>query len=58
MGYTNEGLPLALEFLGRPFSEPTPIKPASRFEAQTRHRKSPPPTPALPGERFDYRARM
>ena len=54
MGYTNEGLPLALEFLGRPFSEPTLIKLASGFEAQTQHRKPPPNTPALVGERFEY----
>jgi Asp-tRNA(Asn)/Glu-tRNA(Gln) amidotransferase A subunit family amidase len=55
MGYTSEGLPLALEFLGRPFAEPTLIKLASGFEAQTHHRKPPPNTPALPGERFEYR---
>jgi amidase len=54
MGYTKEGAPLALEFLGRPFSEPTLIKLASGFEAQTKHRKAPRSTPSLPGERFEY----
>jgi amidase len=54
MGYTKEGAPLALEFLGRPFSEPTLIKLASGFEAQTKHREAPRSTPSLPGERFEY----
>jgi amidase len=54
MGYTKEELPLALEFLGRPFSEPTLIKLVSGFEAQTHHRRPPPNTPALPGEHFEY----
>jgi amidase len=54
MGYTKEGAALALEFLGRPYSEPTLIKLASGFEAQTHHRKPPRSTPPLPGERFDY----
>lgn len=54
MGYTKEGLPLALEFLGRPFAEPTLIKLASGFEAQTHHRRPPRHTPALPGEHFEY----
>jgi amidase len=54
MGYTKEGLPLALEFLGRPFSEPTLLKLASGFEAQTHHRRPPPTTPALTGEHFEY----
>jgi len=54
MGYTKDGAPLALEFLGRPFSEPTLLKLASGYEAQTRHRKPPRSTPALAGERFDY----
>lgn len=54
MGYMKDGAPLALEFLGRPFSEPTLIKLASGFEAQTKHRKAPRSTPSLPGERFEY----
>jgi Asp-tRNA(Asn)/Glu-tRNA(Gln) amidotransferase A subunit family amidase len=54
MGFTKEGVPLALEFLGRPFAEPTLLRLASGFEAQTHHRRSPPHTPALPGEHFDY----
>jgi Asp-tRNA(Asn)/Glu-tRNA(Gln) amidotransferase A subunit family amidase len=54
MGYTKEGDPLALEFLGRPFSDPTLLKLVSGYEAQTHHRKPPPFVPALPGEKFSY----
>ncbi len=54
MGYIADGVPLSLEFLGRPFSEPTLIKLASGFESQTQLRKSPPTVPGLPGEKFSY----
>ncbi|HWA10326.1 MAG TPA: amidase family protein [Opitutaceae bacterium] len=54
MGYIANGVPLSLEFLGRPFSEPTLIKLASGFESQTHLRQSPPTVPALPGEKFTY----
>lgn len=49
-----DGMPFAMQFLGRPFSEPTLIKIASGYEAATRHRKPAPLTPALPGETFKY----
>ena len=49
-GFTQAGLPIALEFLGRPFSEPTLIRLASGYERATHHRKTPPTTPPLPGE--------
>jgi amidase len=35
-------LPLGIDFLGRPFSEPILLKIASAYEAATRHRKPPP----------------
>ncbi len=54
MGYTKGGAALALEFLGRPYAEPTLLKLASGYEAQTRHRKAPASTPALAGERIEY----
>ena len=54
MGYSGEGAALALEFLGRPFSEPTLLKLASGYEARTRHRRAPAATPPLPGEPFSY----
>ncbi len=53
-GFVSENRPIALEFLGRPYSEPILIKFASAYEAATRHRKAPESTPALPGEKFSY----
>jgi amidase len=55
MGFTpNGGLPVGLEILGRPWSEPTLIKLASGFEAVTNNRRVPASTPPLPGESFDF----
>jgi amidase len=48
------GVPVGVEFLGRPFAEPTLIRLAYGFEQATRFRQPPVSTPALPGERFDY----
>ena len=53
-GFTSEGLPIALEFLGRPFSESILIRLASGYEKATSHRRTPPTTPPLPGEVIDY----
>ncbi|BET66710.1 amidase family protein [Opitutales bacterium ASA1] len=55
-GFTNNNAPIAIEFLGRPWSEPTLVRLASAYEAASGHRKTPPTTPALPGEAFDYPA--
>ena len=41
------GVPIGVEFLGRPFSEPVLIRLASAFEHQTRHRRAPASTPPL-----------
>ena len=41
MGFTPDGLPVGLEILGRPWSEPTLIKLASGFEAATDNRRVP-----------------
>jgi amidase len=54
MGFTAEGLPVGLEILGRPWSEPTLIKLASGFEAVTKNRRVPDSTPALAAEHFTY----
>ena len=52
--FPSDGMPFAVQFLGRYFTEPTLIKVASGFEAATHHRKPAPLTPALPGETFEY----
>lgn len=54
MGFTPQGLPVGLEIMGRPWSEPTLIKLASGFEAVTKNRRVPASTPALAGERLEY----
>jgi amidase len=48
--FASDGMPFAVQFLGKPFTEPTLIKLASGYEAATHHRKSPALTPALAGE--------
>ena len=49
-GFTAEGLPVGIEFLGRPFAEPTLFKLAYAYEQATQHRKPPATTPQLWGE--------
>jgi amidase len=41
-GYTAEGTPIGLTFLGRAWSEPTLLRLAHAFESVTRHRRPPP----------------
>ena len=48
-GFTPEGLPVGLEFLGRQFAEGTLLRLAYAFEQATHHRKPPSTTPALAG---------
>jgi Asp-tRNA(Asn)/Glu-tRNA(Gln) amidotransferase A subunit family amidase len=52
--WPSDGMPFAVQFLGRNFSEPTLIKLASGYEAATHHRKAPTLTPPLAGESFEY----
>jgi len=49
-GFTSDGLPVGIELLGRPFSEPTLISLAYSYEQETHHRKPPLSTPPIPGE--------
>lgn len=49
-GFDSNGLPVALEFLGRRFSEPTLIRLAYSYEQNTKHRRPPATTPRLEGE--------
>lgn len=53
MGFTKNGLPVGLEILGRPWSEPTLIRLASGFEALTDNRRVPKATPPLTGEEIE-----
>ena len=53
-GFNSEGLPISIEFLGRPFSEPTLFKLAYAYEQSTQHRIAPDSTPPLPGEEISY----
>lgn len=57
-GYTaKENGPIALELLGRPYSEPVLFALAYAFEQLAGIRRPPPTTPPLPGERFEYQPR-
>ena len=49
-GFTSDGLPVGVEFLARPFAEPTLFTFAYAYEQGTRHRHPPASTPALRGE--------
>ena len=54
-GYTKkENGPIAIEFLGKPFAEPTLFKLAYAYEQLTKNRKLPASVPALAGERLTY----
>ena len=52
--FAADGMPFAVQFLGKPFTEPTLLKLASGYEAATKHRKAPTSTPALAGEAITY----
>ena len=49
-GFAPAGLPVGIEFLGRPFTEGTLLRIAYGYEQATRHRRPPASTPALPNE--------
>jgi amidase len=49
-GFTTDGLPVGIEFMAKPFAEPTLFKISYAFEQGTHHRKPPAKTPSLPGE--------
>jgi Asp-tRNA(Asn)/Glu-tRNA(Gln) amidotransferase A subunit family amidase len=53
-GVDSHGLPISLEFLGRPFSEATLFALAYAYEQHSHKRVAPTSTPPLPGERFTY----
>jgi amidase len=53
-GRNEDGLPIAIEFLGRPFSERKLIQLAYAYERASHQRRAPTSTPHLPGEVFSY----
>jgi Asp-tRNA(Asn)/Glu-tRNA(Gln) amidotransferase A subunit family amidase len=53
-GVDAEGLPISIEFLGRPFSEPTLFNLAFAYEQASHRRTAPGSTPHLAGEVFPY----
>jgi amidase len=53
-GLSAAGLPIAIEFLGRPFSEARLIEIAAAYQRASRARVAPPSTPPLPGDVFRY----
>ena len=46
-GFTPDGIPVGIEFMGRPWSEPELISFAYSYEQSTRHRRPPASTPPL-----------
>jgi len=49
-GFTADGLPVGIEFMGRPFAEPTLFKLSYAYEQSTHNRKPPATTPQLRDE--------
>lgn len=49
-GFTADGLPVGITFLGRAYSDDTMIRLAYSYEQATGHRKPPSTVPPLPGE--------
>ncbi|MBE9077264.1 amidase [Romeria aff. gracilis LEGE 07310] len=54
MGYSEEGIPMSLEFMGNYFGESEIIGYAYDYEQATMFRRSPDLVPPLMGETFDY----
>jgi Asp-tRNA(Asn)/Glu-tRNA(Gln) amidotransferase A subunit family amidase len=53
-GYTKENLPVAIQFVGKPWSDLNLLQVAYGYEKASKRRKLPESVPVLPGERFDY----
>lgn len=54
-GYTpTKNLPIAIQFIGRPFDDLKVLQVAYGYEQNSKRRKTPESTPPLAGERFNY----
>ncbi len=53
-GYTADGLPIAIEIIGKPFDDVKLLQVAYGYEQVSKRRKAPSTTPALAGETFTY----
>ena len=53
-GYTKDNVPIAIQFVGRPWQDLDLLQVAYGYEQNSGRRKSPATTPALPGEKFEY----
>ncbi len=53
-GVNSEGLPISMEFLGRPFSEHVLFRLGYSYEQATQHRIIPETTPALANEHIEF----
>ena len=53
-GFTSDGLPVTISFLGEAYDEPTLLGLAYAYEQATQLRMPPLTTPPLPGEEFEY----
>lgn len=54
MGFSSQGLPGAIAFMGRPMDDAKIIGYAYDYEQATMHRRPSPRVPPLPGERITY----
>ena len=57
-GFTSDGLPVGIEFVGRPFTEADLLKLGGAFERATRARRPPPSTPPLPVDQIRRTSRI
>lgn len=53
-GFTADGTPNGIEFLGRAYADATVLQVAYGYEQATRHRRLPSTTPPLPGETITW----
>ncbi len=53
-GYTKENLPIAMEIIGKPFTDTELLQIAYGYEQVSKRRKAPATTPPLTGEVFTY----